>query len=86
MNDRQLVSYSVIIAAKNGDSEAVYKILEHYDSLVNHYARRKLYDENGQSYSVINTDIKDFIQSKIISSIIYEYDPYSMPEGETLEQ
>ena len=29
--------------------------------------------------------IKDFIQSKVISSVIYEFDPYTPPDGETIE-
>ena len=85
MKNEPLIAYDVIIAAKKGDPEAIYKILNHYDRIIDSYARHRMYDEYGNPHTVINADIKDYIQSKIISSIIYEYDPYSLPDGETLE-
>lgn len=85
MESKPHIPYAVIIAAKNAAPDAVCEILEHYDRLINHFSRRTMYDEYGNPHSVINTDIKDFIQSKVISSVIYEFDPYTPPDGETIE-
>jgi hypothetical protein len=44
-----------------------------------------MYDEFGNPHTVIDPEIKDRIQAKIIDKIIYDFDPQRLPEGETLE-
>jgi hypothetical protein len=44
-----------------------------------------MYDEFGNSHTVIDPEIKNRIQAKIIDKIIYDFDPQRIPEGETLE-
>lgn len=85
MKRKKLVPYAVILAATKGDPDAMMEILSHYDGLIEFYSRRTLYDEFGNSHTAVDVDIKQRIQARIIEKIIYEFDPYRLPPGETLE-
>lgn len=80
-----LVPYSVIVAAKNGDIDAMNKILAHNSGRIESFSRRISLDEYGNPRSVIDHEIRDRIIAKLIDRIIYDFDPYCLPEGETLE-
>ena len=80
-----LVPYSVIVAAKNGDVDAMNKILTHNSGRIESFSYRIYLDEYGNPRSVIDQEIKDRIITKLIDRIIYDFDPYRLPEGETLE-
>lgn len=86
MKNEKLVPYEVIIAAKMGDPAAMRQILQHYDRYINACSRRRLYDEYGNSYTFVDKDIKGRIQAKLMYQIIYDFDPYKLPDGETLEE
>lgn len=81
----KLVPYSVIVAAKNGDIDAMKKILTHHSGRIESFSCRINLDEYGNPRSVIDHEIRDRIIAKLIDRIIYDFDPYRLPEGETLE-
>ena len=81
-----LVPYHVILAAKAGDSEAVEIILKHYDSLITKYATRPVRDEYGNTYNMVDRDMKMRIAADLIYQIIYTFDPQKFPPDETLEE
>ncbi len=81
----KLVSYSVIVAAKNGDMDAMDEILAHNSGRIESFSRRISFDEYGNPHNVIDVEIRDRIVAKLIDRIIYDFDPYRLPEGETLE-
>lgn len=85
MKNKTLIPYAVIIAAKNGDPEAMQEILTHYNRVVDFHSRRTIYDECENPHTKVDPEIKHRIQAKIISSIIYDFDPYRLPKGESLE-
>jgi hypothetical protein len=85
MKNRNLIPYRVIVAAKSGDPDAMNEILAHYNNVIEYHSRRTMYDEFGNPHTVIDPEIKDRIQAKIIDKIIYDFDPQRLPEGETLE-
>lgn len=80
-----LVPYSVIVAAKNGDVDAMEKILTHNSGRIESFSYRINLDEYGNPRSVIDQEIRDRIISKLIDRIVNDFDPYRLPEGETLE-
>ena len=82
----KLVPYSVIIAAKAGNPEAMNTILQHNAGRITSYSRRIQLDEYGNPHSVIDPEIRDRIVTKLINRIIYDFDPYRLPDGETLEE
>lgn len=81
-----LIPYEVIEAAKNGDAEAMTSILRHYDRYISFYSRRMLFDGYGNQYEVVDEDIKNRIQAKLMYQIIYDFDTNRMPSGENLTQ
>lgn len=85
MESRKLVPYTVIIAAKNGDPDAMHKILAHYDRVIDFHSQRTVYDEYGNPRTAVDPEIKCRIQTKIIDKIINDFDPTCLPNGEVLE-
>ena len=85
MKSEAPVPYSVIVAAKNGNPDAMKQILIHYHDLVESNSRRTMFDEYGNPCSVIDPEIIDRIRTKLIDKVINEFDPYRLPEGEKLE-
>ena len=81
----RLIPYAIINSAKNGDQEAVNLILTHYNNDIDFHATRTMFDEHGNPRSVIDPEIKQRIQAKIIDCIIYDFDPSRLPDGEKLE-
>lgn len=79
MKGKTLIPYAVIVAAKNGDSEAMRQILRHYKPYIIRYSQRTLYDENGNQYQVVDEEISNRIQTKLMLQIIYDFDPFRPP-------
>lgn len=84
--NRKLIPYSVIIAAKRGDADAMNEILTHNAGRIDSFSRRLQLDEYGNLRSVVDTEIRDRIIAKIIDRVIFDFDPYRLPDGETLEK
>lgn len=84
--NRKLIPYPVIIAAKHGDSDAMNEILTHNAGRIDSFSRRLQLDEYSNLRSVVDTEIRDRIIAKIIDRVIFDFDPYRLPDGETLEK
>ncbi len=85
MMNEKLIPYETIVAAKQGDSEAMSQILRHYEPYILRCSQRTFYDEYGNQYQVVDEEIKNRIQARLMYQIIYAFDPFKLPEGETLE-
>lgn len=81
-----LIPYHVILAAKSGDSEALDRIIKHYDPLITKYATRSARDEYGNTFEVVDRDMKMRIVADLVYQIIYTFDPNKLPPGEILEE
>lgn len=79
------IPYQIIISAKHGDPEAMKAILHHYERYINHFSKRVEYDDCGNSYDIVDSEIKQRIEEKLMLGIIYKFDCDRLPEGETLE-
>ncbi len=86
MKNNKLIPYTVILAAKQGDPDAMRQILQHYDRYINFCSQRILSDENGNQFLLVDDEIKSRIQAKLMYQIIYDFDPYKLPDGEALEK
>ncbi len=86
MKSDKLIPYEVIVAAKRGDPDAMCRVLQHYDRYINACSRRRFYDEYGDPYTFVDEDIKNRIHAKLMFQIIYDFDLYKLPDGETLEE
>lgn len=85
MKDKN-VSYAIIVAAKKGVPEAIEAILKHNAARIDRFSRRIRFDEYGNPSCIVDPEIRDRIVTKLIDGIIYDFDPYRLPDGETLEE
>lgn len=65
-----LLPVPVIEAAAGGDVEAINYILKHYDGYIAKLATRKFYDEYGQSYYGVDSELKRRLETKLITKIL----------------
>ena len=80
------IPYQTILAAKAGDSEAMAAILQHYSRYIIYYSRRTFFDRYGNRYELVDEDIKQRIEAKLIYQIIYKFDPTRLPPGQVLDE
>ena len=80
-----LIPYATILAAKNGDAEAMQRMLKHYAPYIAIRAKRPFYDELGNYCELVDEDIRQRIEAKLIYQIVTKFDPTQLPPGENLE-
>lgn len=80
----KLIPLQTILAAKSGDSEALAEILRHYAPYIASFAKRPFYDEYGNQYDIIDEEIRQQIESKLMLQIVYKFNPEKLPEGESI--
>ena len=69
-DERGLLPYPVLIAAKKGDPEAMKIVVQHYDSYIAHLSMRKLRDESGNTYYGIDEDLRERLQAKLMRAVL----------------
>ncbi|KOY82831.1 helix-turn-helix domain-containing protein [Lysinibacillus macroides] len=69
-DERGLLPYPVIVAATKGESEAMQAVIEHYNGYISSLSMRKLRDERGNTYWGIDEDMRDYLHSKLMESIL----------------
>lgn len=84
MND--LVPYETILEAKHGSPEAMKTILRHYEGYIVRCATRTQYDSFGNPRVFLDDDIRQNIESALMLSIIFRFDPCRLPDDERLEE
>ena len=67
---RELLSLSVIEAARAGDPLAVERVLRYYEGYINKLCTRTLYDGNGFPYVCVDEYMKRRLEIKLIHSIV----------------
>lgn len=82
----ELIPYHTILAAKAGDVEAMDVILKHYAPFLTKHSIRTFYDKFGNSYELVDEDMRQRIETNLIYQIIYNFDPTLLPPGVTLEE
>lgn len=83
MKGEKLIPYEVIVAAKGGDIEAMRQILRLYEPYIIRCSQRTFHDEYGNRYQVVDEEIKNRIQAKLIYQLIYDFNPFKRPSGKT---
>ncbi len=79
MKGEKLISYEVIVAAKGGDSEAMSQVLRHYELYITRCSQRTFYDEYGNRYQMVDEEIKNRIQAKLMYQLIFDFNPFKLP-------
>ena len=60
----------VILAAMEGDGEALAAVLDHYKGYIRFLAMRPLKDEYGNEYLCVDEDMRLRLEAKLIHSIV----------------
>ncbi len=74
-----LIPYPTILSAKSGDPNSLKIIIRHYTSYIAYFSRRSFYDDFGNCYELVDEDIRQRIEAKLIYQIITKFDPYQCP-------
>ena len=67
--DHKHIPFAVIVADTNGDEAAIQEILDFYDGYISKLSLRKLYDEYGNVYMVVDSELKGRIQAAVMDMI-----------------
>ena len=68
-NNQKPIPFAVIVAATNGDEAAIQEILKFYDGYISKLSLRQLYDEYGNVYMVVDSELKGRIQAAVMDMI-----------------
>ena len=72
MNKRKIekIAYDVIEKAIKGDVIAINTIVNQYEPLINKLATVQAKDDYGNPYWMVNAELKQNLQTKLITSIL----------------
>jgi len=65
-----LLPFHVIEAAANGDVDAINKVLKYYESYIITLSSKRLYDEDGKAYVIIDDEMRRTLETKLITKIL----------------
>ena len=63
----------VILAAANGDEDALAAVVAHYQNYIRALATRPLKDEYGNAYLYVDEDMRLRLEAKLIHSIVNSF-------------
>ena len=66
----QLLPYSTIVAATEGDPEAMLTVRDHYRPYIKYLARRPFFDEYGSCYVFSDDTMANQLENKLIAGIL----------------
>lgn len=69
-SENQLVSFSTIEAATQGDVNALASVLDHFQGYIGALATRTLYDEHGTPCQCVDPELKRRLETKLIVRIL----------------
>ena len=69
MKKNKNLSFDIIVAATDGDKEAIKEILKFYDGYISKLSLRKMYDDYGNVYMVVDGELKGRIQTAVMNMI-----------------
>ena len=70
---KSVISYEVLVAAKNGDAEAVMKIVTHYNGTIRKMSLRDGYDENGFPIRYVDETLRKRLEIAVIVTIMTKF-------------
>ena len=73
------IDYTTILACKQGDSDALNQVLQHYDKLITAAASKTVIDDKGRKLVVVDPDVKQNIQQTLMLQIFLKYDHLAGP-------
>lgn len=65
-----LIPYPVIVAASQGDVEAIQLVLSHFTGYIITLSTRLLFDEFGNPHVCVDEDLRRRIEAKLVSKLL----------------
>lgn len=69
MKKNKNLSFDIIVAAMDGNKEAIKKVLKFYDGYISKLSLRKMYDDYGNVYMVVDSELNGRIQTAVMNMI-----------------
>ena len=73
------IGYETILACKQGDSEALNRVLLHYDKMITDAASKTIINDQGKKVTVVDPEVKQNIQQTLMLQIFLKYDHLAGP-------
>lgn len=73
------IDYDTILACKQGDSEALNRVLVHYDKMITDAASKTIINDQGKEVTVVDPEVKQNIQQTLMLQIFLKYDHLAGP-------
>ena len=65
-----MIPFPVIVAATDGDTEAINRIVKHYSGYIAKKALRPMKDEYGNQYMIVDETLRRRMETKLIAAIL----------------
>lgn len=69
-NKNKVLNLTTILAASEGDIEAMGIVLKHYERYILKLSTRQLYDEEGYQHYCVDKTLKDRLEAKLIAKVL----------------
>ena len=69
-NKNKVLNLTTILAASEGDIEAMGIVLKHYERYILKLSTRQLYDEEGYPHYCVDKTLKDRLAAKLIAKVL----------------
>ena len=73
------IDYETILACKQGDGEALNRVLVHYDKMITDAASKTIINDQGKKVTVVDPEVKQNIQQTLMLQIFLKYDHLAGP-------
>ena len=73
------IDYDTILACKQGDNEALNRVLVHYDKMITDAASKTIINDQGKKVTVVDPEVKQNIQQTLMLQIFLKYDHLAGP-------
>lgn len=67
---KELLPFSVIMEASNGDVEVINDVLKYYEPYICKLSLRLIYDEGGNSYMIVDEYMRRRLETKLITKLL----------------
>ena len=65
-----MIPFSVIVAATDGDTEAINQIVKHYSGFIAKRSLRPMKDEYGNQHIVVDETLRRRMETRLITKIL----------------
>jgi len=69
-SNNSLLPFPIIVAATCGDVDAINAVLQQFRGYINVLSTRRLFDEHGNTYLLVDDEMRQTLETKLITRIL----------------